>query len=185
MILTLSNSKNSHAVTSHQSPILDKNMSKNSVAYDKAYQFAIRIIKAYKYLNEEYKEYILSKQLLRSGTSIGANLAEANSSISEADFSAKVSITYKEYQQTKYWLSLLKQSPVTRFAQSPVNFFSFSFLVLIERLSNFNFSWITVKYLSLVTGDCSLVTVNSIYQDAEEIAKILYAILKSTNRIKK
>ena len=119
-------------------------MSKNSVAYDKAYQFAIRIIKAYKYLNEEYKEYILSKQLLRSGTSIGANLAEANSSISEADFSAKVSISYNECQETKYWLSLLKD-----------------------------------------TGYLKENEFNSIYQDAEEIAKILYAILKSTNRIKK
>ena len=51
---------------------------RNNVTYDKAYKFAIRIVKAYKYLNEEKKEFILSKQLLRSGTSIGANVAEAN-----------------------------------------------------------------------------------------------------------
>lgn len=56
------------------------------------------------------KEFVLSKQLLRSGTSIGANIAEANGAISTADFSAKMSIAYKESLETKYWLSLLKDS---------------------------------------------------------------------------
>jgi four helix bundle protein len=65
------------------------------------------IVKAYQYLCEENKEYILSKQLLRSGTSIGANIAEANGAISQADFSNKISISYKECLETKYWLSLL------------------------------------------------------------------------------
>ena len=74
----------------------------NSLAYDKAYKFAIRIVNAYKYLIHDKKEYILSKQLLRSGTSIGANIAEANGAISPADFSAKVSIAYKECLETKY-----------------------------------------------------------------------------------
>jgi four helix bundle protein len=82
----------------------------NSIVYQKAYQFAIRIVKAYKYLNQERKEYILSKQLLRSGTSIGANIAEANGAISQADFSAKMSIAYKETLESKYWLSLLKDT---------------------------------------------------------------------------
>ena len=82
----------------------------NSIAYQKSYQFAIRIVNAYKHLIKEKKEYVLSKQLLRSGTSVGANLAEANGSISEADFSAKVSVAYKEIQETKYWLSLLKDT---------------------------------------------------------------------------
>ena len=68
-------------------------MKENSnVTYDKAYKFAIRIVNAYKYLQKEKKEFILSKQLLRSGTSIGANIAEANGGISPADFSAKISI---------------------------------------------------------------------------------------------
>ena len=82
----------------------------NSIVYQKAYQFAIRIVKAYKYLTEEKKEYVLSKQLLRSGTSIGANIAEANGAISKADFSAKISIAYKETLESKYWLSLLKDT---------------------------------------------------------------------------
>lgn len=75
--------------------------------YDKAYQFAIRMVKAYQHLSKKKKEYILSKQLLRSGTSIGANIAEANGAISKADFSAKISIAYKEILETKYWLNLL------------------------------------------------------------------------------
>ena len=82
----------------------------NSKVYDKAYPFAIRIVKAYKHLCKEKKEFVLSKQLLRSGTSIGANIAEANGGISQADFRAKMSIAYKECLETKYWLSLLKDT---------------------------------------------------------------------------
>lgn len=58
----------------------------------------------------EYKEYTLSKQLLKSGTSIGANISEANGAISEADFSSKISISYKECLETKYWLKLLYET---------------------------------------------------------------------------
>jgi four helix bundle protein len=82
----------------------------NSLAYEKAYQFAIRIVNAYKYLSQEKREFILSKQFLKSGTSIGANIAEANGAISPAEFSAKMSIAYKECLETKYWLSLLKDT---------------------------------------------------------------------------
>ena len=82
----------------------------NNITYDKAYRFAIRIVNAYKYLIKERKEFVLSKQLLRSGTSIGANCAEAKGAISKADFSAKISIAYKECLETKYWLSLLKDT---------------------------------------------------------------------------
>jgi len=85
------------------------------------------------------KSYILSKQLLRSGTSIGANIAEANGAISKADFSAKISIAYKECLETKYWLSLLKDT----------------------------------EYIDIKAFE-------SIYPDADEISKILYAILKKT-----
>ena len=74
----------------------------SSQVCDKAYQFAISIVNAYKHLCEDKKEFILSKQLLRSGTSIGANIAEAQGAISKADFKAKMSIAYKECLETKY-----------------------------------------------------------------------------------
>lgn len=77
---------------------------------DKSYEFALKTLKTYKTLITNKKEYVLSKQLLRSGTSIGANIAEANGAISKADFSAKVSIAYKESLETKYWLNLLRDS---------------------------------------------------------------------------
>ncbi|MCU7244273.1 MAG: four helix bundle protein [Microcystis sp.] len=109
-----------------------------SKVYDKAYKFAIRIVKGYKYLCETKQEYILSKQLLRSGTSIGANIAEANGAISKADFPAKMSIAYKECLETTYWLSLLKDT----------NYIE-------ER------------------------AFQSINDDAEEIGKMLWAILKT------
>jgi four helix bundle protein len=76
----------------------------------KSYGFALDIVALYKKLTIEKKEYTLSKQLLRSGTSIGANISEANGAISKADFSAKISLAYKESLETKYWLNLLKDS---------------------------------------------------------------------------
>ena len=85
-------------------------MEKENVVYDKAYEFAIRIVKTYQFLTKERKEFVLSKQLLRSGTSIGANIAEANGAVSKADFSNKISIAYKESLETKYWLNLLKDT---------------------------------------------------------------------------
>ena len=83
-------------------------MLNNSLVYDKSFDFTIRIVKAYKFLQETHKEFVMSKQLLRCGTSIGANIAEANGAISDADFSNKMSIAYKESLETKYWLSLMK-----------------------------------------------------------------------------
>ena len=83
---------------------------KNNPLASKSYDFALKIVKLYKELISKNKEYVLSKQLLRSGTSIGANISEANGAISKADFSAKVSIAYKESLETKYWLNLLKDS---------------------------------------------------------------------------
>ena len=114
-------------------------MQKDNVTYEKAYNFAIRIVKAYKYLSESKKEFILSKQMLRSGTSIAANVAEANGAISNADFSSKISIAYKECLETKYWLSLLKDT----------------------------------EYIDARTY-------KSIQSDADELGKILFAILKTT-----
>jgi len=72
--------------------------------------FAVRIIKLYKYLCEQKHEYVLSKQLLKSGTSIGANLAEAECAISKKDFLSKVYISLKECAETKYWLELLYET---------------------------------------------------------------------------
>jgi four helix bundle protein len=78
-----------------------------NTARSKSKKFAIRIINLYKYLTEEKKEYVLSKQMLRSGTSIGANLAEADYGISKKDFLAKVYTALKECSETIYWLELL------------------------------------------------------------------------------
>lgn len=110
---------------------------------DKSYVFALKIIKMYKTLISTKKEYVLSKQLLRSGTSIGANIAEANGAISTADFSAKISIAYKESLETKYWLNLLKDSEYLDEEKTKV-----------------------------------------LIQDADELSRIMFSILKST-RIKK
>lgn len=118
-------------------------MKGSNSAYEKAYALAIRIVNAYRQLSEQKREFVLSKQLLRSGTSIGANLAEANGAISEADLSAKVSKAYKESQETKYWLSLLKD-----------------------------------------TGYIDQKSFDSIFSDVDEVAAILFSILKTTKRVK-
>ena len=74
----------------------------------KSFQFAIRIVKLYQYLRKEKKEFVLSKQLLRSGTSIGANVAESQQAQSRADFISKLNIALKEAAETNYWLRLLQ-----------------------------------------------------------------------------
>lgn len=79
----------------------------NSIVFEKSKEFSLRIIGLYKYLCDEKKEFVLSKQLLRSGTSIGANIAEANCAISKKDFLAKMYIAFKESSETAYWLELL------------------------------------------------------------------------------
>lgn len=117
---------------------------KESILKEKSYAFAIRIVKLYQYIVSEKKEYVLIKQLLRCGTSIGANIAEANGAISKADFSAKVSIAYKESLETKYWLSLLKDTGY-----------------LIEKEHD------------------------SIHADVDELSKMMFSILKTTERISK
>ncbi len=107
--------------------------------YKKSYTFAIRMVKLYQYLSRDKQEFILSKQVLRSGTSIGANVAEANGAISKADFSSKIAISYKESLETKYWLSLLKD-----------------------------------------TGIISQKAFESVFDDVDEISKILFSILRKT-----
>ena len=79
----------------------------DNVIENKSFQFAIRIVRLYKFLCEEKKEYILSKQLLRAGTSIGANVTESQQAQSKPDFVAKISIALKEASETKYWIKLL------------------------------------------------------------------------------
>lgn len=116
----------------------------DNVTYEKAYSFAIRIVNAYKHLVEVHKEYVMSKQLLRCGTSIGANITEANGAISTADFSNKISIACKECLETKYWLYLLRD-----------------------------------------TGYIDDRSFESMLRDADEIAKILFSILKTTRINKK
>jgi len=111
----------------------------NNIVYKKAYDLAIRIVNIYQELIKEKKEFVLSKQLLKSGTSNAANITEANGAISNADFSAKISIAYKEDLETKYWLSLMKD---TRYLDE---------MIYVE-----------------------------LFADTDEIAKILYAILKKT-----
>lgn len=85
-------------------------MKENNVILDKSKAFAVRIIKLYKYLCDEKKEFTLSKQLLRSGTSIGANVKEAIRGQSKPDFIAKMSIALKEASETEYWLELLYET---------------------------------------------------------------------------
>jgi len=85
-------------------------MSKDSVTYRKSKAFASRIVKMYLYLTDKKKEFVLSKQVLRSGTSIGANLAESIWASSKADFLSKVNISLKEAQETLYWLELLTEN---------------------------------------------------------------------------
>ena len=83
---------------------------KENIVKDKSYAFALRIIKLYKFLSEEKKEYVLSKQILRCGTSIGANIEEADSAPSKRDFINKLNISLKEAKETRYWLRLLHDS---------------------------------------------------------------------------
>lgn len=83
---------------------------KPNVIKDKSYQFALRIIKLYQYLSKEKKEYVLSKQILRSGTGIGALAEEASQGESRADFIHKLSMANKEANETSYWIRLLKDS---------------------------------------------------------------------------
>ena len=78
-----------------------------NVIVEKSFDFAVRIVNLHKYLHREHKEFVLAKQLLRSGTSIGANVSEAQRGQSKADFTAKMSIALKEASESEYWIKLL------------------------------------------------------------------------------
>jgi four helix bundle protein len=83
---------------------------KGSILKDKSFRFAVRIVNLYKYLCEDKKEFVLSKQILRCGTSVGAMVHEAEHSESKADFIHKMAIAQKEINETIYWLELLKET---------------------------------------------------------------------------
>lgn len=106
--------------------------------------FAVRIVNLYKYLVKNHSEYVLSKQLLRSGTSIGANVREAVYAQSRADFNAKMYIALKEAGESAYWIELLEQT----------------------------------EYLTPTQA-------NSIYDDCDELVKILFSITKTTKTNRK
>ena len=110
-----------------------------NVVEEKSFQFAIRIVRLYQYLRSKKKEFVLSKQLLRSGTSIGANVAEAQQAQSRADFLSKINIALKEAAETEYWLRLLRATDY-----------------MVEK------------------------EFRSIYDDCEQVKKLLVAIVKST-----
>ena len=110
-----------------------------NVVEEKSFQFAIRIVRLYQYLRSKKKEFVLSKQLLRSGTSIGANVAEAQQAQSRADFLSKINIALKEAAETEYWLRLLRATDY-----------------MVEK------------------------DFRSIYDDCEQVKKLLVAIVKST-----
>lgn len=81
---------------------------KENILLDKTFAFSVRVVNAYKYLLEEHREFVISKQFLRSGTSIGANAEEAIGAQSRNDFLSKLSIAYKEARETKYWIRILQ-----------------------------------------------------------------------------
>ena len=81
-----------------------------NIILEKSKKFAIRIINLAKYLNEEKKEFVLSKQIIRSGTSIGANIKESTYAQSKSDFHSKLKIALKEAAETEYWLELLNET---------------------------------------------------------------------------
>lgn len=87
---------------------------KDSILRDKSFAFALRTIKLYRHLAAEHKEFVLSKQVLRSGTSIGANIEESVHAQSKTDFIHKLSIAQKEACETNYWLRLLRESDFLR-----------------------------------------------------------------------
>lgn len=84
-------------------------MNKENIILTKSFEFALQIIELYKQMKAQ-NEYVLSRQLLRSGTSIGANVEEATAAISKKDFTAKMSISSKEARETRYWLKLIDKS---------------------------------------------------------------------------
>ncbi|NOY49105.1 MAG: four helix bundle protein [Chlorobi bacterium] len=93
-------------------------MKRDNIVQEKSYAFAVRIVKVYQYLCTEKEEFVLSKQLLRCGTSIGANVEEAIGGQSKKDFFEKLTISYKEARETHYWIRLLTDTDYINNEQS-------------------------------------------------------------------
>ena len=93
-------------------------MKSDNVIQTKSYAFALKIVKIYQFLIDEKKEFVLSKQLLKSGTSIGANTEEALGGQTDKDFYTKFNIVYKEARETHFWLRLLRDSNILRGEQA-------------------------------------------------------------------
>ncbi len=93
-------------------------MDKENVIVNKSMDFAVRIVNLYKYLKSEKAEYVMSKQLLRCGTSIGANVRDSLRAQSKADFNTKMHIAMKEASETEYWLELLESTEYITKAQA-------------------------------------------------------------------
>ena len=110
---------------------------KDKIVQDKSKRFAIRIVKLYKFLVDEKKEFVISKQILRSGTSVGANIAESDYAISKADFIMKTQIAVKEAAETKYWLDLLIETEyITKEQYDSISTDCISILKLLTTILN-------------------------------------------------
>ena len=106
-------------------------MKQQNLIQEKSFDFAIKIVNLNSFLSMEKKEYVLSKQLLKSGTSIGANIEEAIGAQSKAEFLAKLSISYKEARETKYWIRLLKRTDYLKDIESDSFLFEIEILMRI------------------------------------------------------
>ena len=93
-------------------------MKEDNIVREKSYAFALRVVRTYRYLAAEKQEYVLSKQLLRAGTAVGANIEEAVGGQPDKDFSSKVAIAYKEACETHYWIRLLRDSDYLTLSQA-------------------------------------------------------------------
>ena len=122
-----------------EEPVIAYNKLLENNLYNKSFELAKMIFSTCRHIMKEHNEFIVTKQLIKSGTSIGANIAEANGGISKSDFSHKISISYKESLETKYWLDLMSAS-------------------------------------NLMDNEMYL----KLFQNTDEISRILYSILKKT-----
>ena len=115
-------------------------MKRENILVSKSFDFAVRIVKLYQYIISEKKEYVLSKQIIRSGTSVVANIEEVQGGLTKKEFRAKMSISYKEIRETKYWLKLM-----------------------------------------LATNYISKEQFESLFEDGDELGKLLFTTINNTN----
>ena len=124
---------------------------RNNPLKDKSYEFAIRIVKLSQYLQRDKKEFVLSKQVLRSGTAVGALIREAEFGQSRADFTSKMSISLKEANETEYWLSLLKDTDlITEDQFMSLQFDCKELIAMLVSTVKTSKSWQVIFHLSLL-----------------------------------